>query len=92
MKGYGRAVNQQLSGDVTSAEISTDVVSNLQLQRVQVCTEEIWIASHTLHEAGVRRLGDFSFVFPEERCKVGCADDAGTGSFDGHERRGGTSS
>ena len=32
-----------------------------------------------------------SGVFPEERSKVGCADDGGTGSFDGHERCGGRS-
>ena len=40
-----------------------------------------------LYEAEVRRRGDFfSGVFPEERRKVGCADDGGTGSFVGHER------
>ena len=32
-----------------------------------------------------------SDVFPEERRKVGCADDGGTGSFVGHERCGGRS-
>ena len=36
MKAYYRAVNQQLSRDVTSAEISTNVVSNVQLRGVQL--------------------------------------------------------
>ena len=36
MKSYDGAVNQQLSGDVSSAEISTDGVSNVQIGCVQL--------------------------------------------------------
>ena len=36
MKGYDGVINQQLSGDVTSAEIITDVVSKVQLGGVQL--------------------------------------------------------
>ena len=96
MKAYDRAVNQQLSGNVTSAEINTDVASNVQLRGVQlyfvltmVCTgramNRIANTSRSWRTKARRLL--FQVYSPQERCKVGCADDGGSGSFDGHERR-----
>ena len=65
MKAHDRAVNQQVSEEV---KISADVVSNVQLGCVQLhlvlimsCAGGDWIASQTLHEAGVQKRGDFSF-------------------------------
>ena len=45
MKAHDRAVNQQLPGDVTSAEISTEVVSNVQLRSVQLYLVLIMLCS-----------------------------------------------
>ena len=82
------------------AEISTDVVSNVQLGGVQLYVVLIMLrtgrdwnrianASQKLEYGSVAiSLPD---VFPEERRKVVCADDGGTGSFVGHERCGGRS-
>ena len=92
MSAYDWTV-KQMSGHVTSAENSTDVVINVQLEGVQLC----FVLGHVVHG---KRLGShhkcssrmefegvatsLSGVFPEERCKVD--DDGGTGRFVGHER------
>ena len=84
MKAYDGAVNQQLSGYVTSAEISTDVVSNVQLGGVHLY---FVLFANALRGWSARAWRLLSGVFPEERCKVD--DDGGTGSFVEYERCGG---
>ena len=86
---------KQLSGDVSSAENGTDVVSNVQFEGVQsyfvpimLCTGRDWNRMQMLTRLEYKGVAtSLSGVFPEERCKVD--DDGGTGSFVGHERCGG---
>ena len=95
MKVYDVAVKQQLSG----AEISTDVVSNVQLGGVQLFVVLIMLRTgrgwnriaNALRGWSKEALRLLFQTFPEERRKVGCVDDDGIGSFVGHERCGGRS-
>ena len=88
MKAYDVAVDQQLSG----AEISMDVVSNVQLGGAVVCRLDHVVHGKRLelHRKYSTRLEyegvatSLSDVFTEERCKVDV--DSGIGSFVGHER------
>ena len=91
MKAYDVAVDQ-----LSSAEISTLVVSNVQLGAVACRLDHVAhgkrLESHrkclTRLEYGIVAIS-LSDVFPDRR-KVGCADGGGTGSFVGHERCGGS--
>ena len=75
---------KQLSGQVTSAEISTDVAINVQLGGVQL----YFRLDHVVYGKRLESYGKFyEGVFPDERCNVD--DDGGIGSFVGHERCGG---
>ena len=47
MKAYDWAVNQQLSQNVTSAEVITNVVSNVQFRDVQLCFVSIMLCMGT---------------------------------------------
>ena len=91
MKAHNGTVNKQLS------EISTDVVSNVQLEGVQLYFSDHVVqgksdGSHRKCSTRLQYEGvatSLSGVFPEEGCKVGSDEDGGAGSFVGHERCGG---
>ena len=81
---------------MTAAELSTDVVINVQLGGVQLyfvlimlCTGRDWnrVANAPRGWSTTAYRVLFQTAVLEERCKVGCDDDdGGTGSFVGHER------
>ena len=89
MKAYYGAVDQQLLEDV---RIRTDVVSNVLRPDRVVHGKRLGsyrrFSSRLEYESVATYL---SGVFPEERCKVGSADDDGVGVYVGHERCGGRS-
>ena len=81
MNAHDGAVDQQLLEDV---KVSTDVVSNGQLGRVQLCFVLIVVCKGFTRMECEGMTEDLSGVFPEERCKAG-----GAGVYVGHERCGG---
>ena len=90
IKAYDVAVDQQVSG----AEISTDVVSNVQLGSVQLCVVVFTLCTGRALDCAVSAMYSWSMenvlscVFPVERCETWC-DARSVGNFAGHERYGG---
>ena len=76
------AVDQQLSG----AEISTDVVSNMQLGGVQFYVVVIMLCTGRALDCVVSHGSMESVlpcVFPVERCETWCTDAPSVGNFAG---------